>query len=122
MPVEICLRRTVVAKKAQKPERQRSPNYPAVGLPQAVKLVRALYEKDGRAGAPQDIAVKRMGFTSLHGQSRAVLSALRKFGLIDYQGNRVIPTPLAIDIIKFPASTERSVQARRTAALNPAIY
>ena len=34
-----------------KPQRVRSPNYPAISLPDAVKRVEQLYEKDGRAGA-----------------------------------------------------------------------
>jgi hypothetical protein len=109
-------------KTVTKETRVRSPNYPAISLPGAVELVRPLVEKDGKAGAPLEIAVSHMGFSSLHGQARAVISALRKFRLVDDQGGRIVPTATAIDIVRFPATHQRNIEAKRAAALSPAIY
>jgi hypothetical protein len=111
-----------VAKKAEKTSRQRSPNYPAVGLPYAVELVGRLIAKDGKAGAPLEAALKQMGFSGAHGTSKAVLSALRKFRLVDDQSGRIVPTTTAIDIVRFPAAHPRRVEAIRAAALSPTIY
>jgi hypothetical protein len=103
-------------------KRLRSPNYPAVGLRSAVERVAQLYRADGRAGAPFDVAIKRIGFKQAHGQARAVLSAMRKFGLVHDVRGRVAPTQDAIDIVEFPDGHERRSAALRKAALSPDIY
>jgi hypothetical protein len=105
-----------------KQSRLRSPNYPAVSLPEAVARVGALIEKDGKAGAPPDAAAKHIGFSGAHGTARTVLSALKKFGLTTEQRGRVVPTQLAIDIVNFPSDSPRSKAAKQTAVLGPLIY
>lgn len=105
-----------------KPGRNRSPNYPAVSLPNAVDRVRALIEKDGKAGAPMEAAAKHIGFSGAHGTARTVLSALKKFGLTGDQRGRVVPTQLAVDIINFPPESPRCRAAKQAAALSPQIY
>lgn len=110
-----------IARKAEEKPRLRSPNYPATSLPDAVDRVRKLYEADGKAGSAVEMAVKRIGYNSTHGLAMTMLSALKKFKLIDYQNKRVVPTSIAIDIIQFPAGHQRRVQALKTAALGPDI-
>jgi hypothetical protein len=105
-----------------KRRRDRSPNYPTVGLENAVERLTKLYQADGRAGAPVESAVKHIGFSSKHGQAMSVLSALRKFGLTEVKGGRIVPTKLAIEIVTFPPGSERRDAALREAALNPGIY
>ena len=114
-------------KAASKPDdekqgRHRSPNYPAVSLPDAVERVKALVDKDGKAGTPMEAAAKHIGFSGAHGTARTVLSALKKFGLTSDQRGRVVPTQLAVDIINFPPDSSRNKAARQTAALSPLIY
>jgi hypothetical protein len=111
-----------MAEAAVKKARQRSPNYPAIGLRGAVEKVRLLNTADGRAGAPLDAALKHMGFNTRHGQAMAVISALRKFGLVEDVSGRVVPTPRAIDILVFQDQDARKVRALREAALSPEIY
>jgi hypothetical protein len=113
---------TRVAPVADKKARQRSPNYPAVGLKGAVERVRLLYEADKRAGAPVDAALKHMGFSTKHGQALAVLSALKKFGLVEETSGRIVPTQRAVDLLNFPDQDTRKVRAIRDAALSPEIY
>jgi hypothetical protein len=101
--------------------KHRSPNYPAVSLPAAINGVQALYDEEGPAGAPLTEAVKHFGFSSPHGSAMVVVSALKKYGLIEDKGSRLAPTLLAKSIIEFPENDERRIQAVRTAALKPAI-
>ncbi len=107
---------------SEKAGRHRSPNYPAVGLDEAVKRVRMLVEKDGKAGAPTEVAAKHIGFSGAHGTARAVISALRKFGLTSEQRGRIVPTPLAIDILNFAPDHPRSRTAKVSAVLSPNVY
>src|SRR5689334_22180774 len=80
-----------------------------------------LYEKDKSSPIPTEIAVKHLGYSSLNGASRTALSAMRKFGLIDYNGGNVRLSSLANDIVLPRHSTER-LQAISTAILLPASY
>lgn len=102
--------------------RQRSPNYPAIGLKAAIDKARQLYEADRKAGAPIDAALKHMGFSKRHGQAMAVLSALKKFNLVEESSGRIVLTQQAIDILVFPEQDERRVRAIRECALSPDIY
>ena len=113
---------TKAAPAADKKARQRSPNYPALGLKAAVEKVRMLYEADKRAGAPVDAALKHMGFGSKHGQALAVLSAVKKFGLVEESSGRIVPTQRAVDLLNFPDQDARKIKAIRDAALSPEIY
>ena len=102
--------------------RQRSPNYPAIGLRAAIEKVRQLYDADKKAGAPIDAALKHMGFSKRHGQAMAVLSALKKFDLVQEATGRIVPTQHAIDILVFPDQDERRTRALQECALSPSIY
>src|SRR5262245_19912970 len=114
------IEREVAERKAK--ARRRSPNYPAMSLPDAIEKLKLLYRADGKAGAVLDEALKRMGFGSAHGQAIARVSALRKFGLVEDNDGRIVPTPLGVDIVEFPPGHERYNAAIITAALGPAIY
>jgi hypothetical protein len=105
-----------------KKARQRSPNYPSIGLRAAVEKVRLLHDADRRAGALVDAALTHMGFSSRHGQAMTVLSALKKFGLVEESAGRIMPSQRAIDILTFPEDNPRRTNALREAALSPDIY
>lgn len=107
---------------AEKKTRHRSPNYPAVGLRNAVERVRSLYQTDGKAGAPAKLAAVHIGFASPHGEAMSVVAALKKFGLVETTKGRVAPTQRAIEIINLPDSDSRRIQALKDAALSPTIY
>jgi hypothetical protein len=63
-----------------------------------------------------------MGFSTKHGQALAVLSALKKFGLVEETSGRIVPTQRAVDLLNFPDQDTRKVRAIRDAALSPEIY
>ena len=105
-----------------KKPRHRSPNYPTVGLREAVTRVRKLYEADGKAGAPAELAAVHIGFAKPHGQAMSVLAALKKFGLLSEINGRWVPSQRAIEILNLQESDERRQRALRDAALSPEIY
>jgi hypothetical protein len=103
-------------------KRQRSPNYPAVNLEDAIGRLKRLYDADGRPGAPMATAVKHFGFSGPHGQAMTIVSALKKFGLIEDKAGRIVPSPLGLDIMEFKPGQERYEVAIRDAACKPDIY
>ncbi len=102
--------------------RQRSPNYPAIGLRSALERVGRLYAADKKAGAPLDAAYRHMGFAGRNGKSAVVLSALKKFGLIEDVNGRVAPTQRAVEILVLSKDDPRRLKAIKEAALSPDIY
>lgn len=107
---------------AEGKKRHRSPNYPAVGLREALDRTKQFYGHDGKAGAPPEIAAKHIGFASAHGQAMSVLAALKKFGLLEDKAGRVVPTQRAVEILHLPESDQRRAEAIKAAAIAPAIY
>jgi hypothetical protein len=102
--------------------RQRSPNYPSISLRDALDRVAKLYAADGRASSPLESAVKHFGFNRPHGTAMAVVSALRKYGLIEVDKTRVTLTQRAISILVYPDGDKRKTIAIQEAALEPEIY
>lgn len=102
--------------------RHRSPNYPALSLSEAIDRVRLLYDADKRAGAPVEAALRHLGFSGKNGRALVVLSALKKFGLIEDTNGRITPTQLAVTLLAYPEGDPRRSEALRSAALSPYIY
>lgn len=109
------------AQSSENRARHRSPNYPAVSLEEAVDRVAKLYLADRKAGAPLAMALKHMGFSGKHGKSMMVASALKKYGLVEDLGGRLVPTQRAVEILVLPKDDSRRLQALREAALSPEI-
>lgn len=106
-------------------KKQKSREYPAISLPKAVEMARRVYDKDRWVEAPALTAVKHMGYAGLNGGSRPVLSALKKYGLVEYLGSsdnmRVKLTDLAKRIL-LPASEAERAEAVREAMNAPVIH
>ncbi len=110
-------------KTAEPPKkRHRSPNYPAVGLREALDKTKKFYDLDGKAGAPAETAAKHIGFASAHGQALSVLAALKSFGLLEDKSGRVVPTQRAVELLHLPPDDPRRIEALQSAAVAPAIY
>jgi hypothetical protein len=101
--------------------KERSPNYPAVPLSEATRLVQQIYEKEKRTAVPAEVAAKALGYTSLSGASRTVLASLRSFGLIENDGGNVRVSGLAMDLIHHPEGSPERTAALATAAMRPAL-
>ena len=64
--------------------RSRSPNFPAISLPEAIKRVKAIYDKDGRGPVSAGVVLEHLGYgKKLSGSAGRMISALRQYGLLD---------------------------------------
>ena len=105
-----------------KKSRHRSPNYPALGLREAVAKIAAIYQQDKLAAAPRNAALKAMGFEKAHGEASRVLSALKAFGLIEEADGRIKLTQRGIDIVVRTEGEQQRASALQEAAIGPEIY
>jgi hypothetical protein len=111
-----------VPTKGPKIPKHRSPNYPAIGLSEAIDLVGKFFKAANRATVDPATAVQAMGYQVLTGATRAYLSALRKYGLLDNLPNGVRVSELAVRILHNPEGSEDRQAAINEAALKPDIF
>lgn len=97
----------------------RSPNFPAVSLKEAVDMARLIYQREGRSKMPRLSAVKPLGYSSINGRSLSILGALRAYGLLDGRGDEVRLSDDAITLINAPASSEERDEALVRAFSSP---
>lgn len=101
--------------------RERSPNYPAHGLEESIRLVTKVYDAERRAQMPPESAARAMGYTSLSGRARVKISTLRKYGLLDEAKGRLRVSDLAMRIL-FERSPEDKQAAIDDAAMRPDVF
>lgn len=102
--------------------RSRSPNYPQIGLREAVQRVKSVYESDYRSSLTRALTAERLGYSGVNGKSLAVIAALGKFGLLEGKGEDLRVSELAVRIIAHsPGSAER-MQALAEAAARPDLF
>jgi len=100
----------------------RSPQYPAIGLKEAVDKVAAVYAEDYQNEIPRSVAAGHMGYLSLNGKSLGVLSAVLKFGLLEGRGNATRVSDLAVAIIAHPPGSPERAAALKEAAGRPELF
>ncbi len=102
--------------------RSRSPNYPQIGLKEAIQRVSSVYKRDYQAPLTRDLAAERLGYSGLNGKSLAVLAALGKFGLLEGRGEETRVTDLAVRILAFPPGSAERRLALQEAAGRPELF
>jgi hypothetical protein len=102
--------------------RSRSPNYPQIGLKEAIQRVSSVYKRDYQAPLTRDLAAERLGYSGLNGKSLAVLAALGKFGLLEGRGEETRVTDLAVRILAFPLGSAERRAALEEAAGRPELF
>lgn len=102
--------------------RERSPNYPSVDLASAVNMVKALFQREGRSAVAPQIAIKAWGLGSLHGPARSKIGALKAYGLLVGDKDKVRVSDRALTLILMSPETTDHQSAVREAALDPAIF
>jgi len=100
----------------------RSPQYPAIGLKEAIEKATAVYSEDYQNPIPRAVAAAHMGYQSLNGKSLGVLSAVLKYGLLEGRGDDTKVSDLAVTIIAHPPGSSERVNALKEAASRPELF
>lgn len=101
--------------------RVRSPNYPALSLPDAIRRIGAAFEKEHRHPMSKEVAVKALGYGGVNGASLGALSAVFKYGLLERQGENFKVSDRAVAIL-HPHTPEEKAQAIQQAAAEPSLF
>jgi hypothetical protein len=103
--------------------KSRSPDYPAIGLREAIERARRVYESGVyQSPVSKEVFAQQMGYKGLSGASLPVLSALSKYGLIEGRGNDTRVSSLAVSIIAHEPGAAERANAIREAASKPELF
>ena len=102
-------------------KRPRSPNYPAISLPESLDRLGKLWESIGKNPAPREIVATGLGYSGLHGASATAVSAVSKYGLLERQGSDLKISERGMMCLHPQGPVERE-GAIRDAALEPALF
>jgi hypothetical protein len=101
--------------------KERSPNYPALSLSQALEQARKLWKAEGRAPASHEAAATAMGFKSLSGPARVAIGAMRQYGLVDKTDKGHIKmSPLGVRALAGEPDDQKA--ALQQAATSPPLF
>jgi hypothetical protein len=117
---------SAVKETAKDPEKKkgtkdRSPNFPAVTFDVALEAAKKLWEADKKHLVDLELALKRLGYTK-NGRSMRVLSALKKYGLITFEGNEIRVSDDANAVFIYPQGTPERETRIKSLAMRPAIF
>lgn len=100
----------------------RSPEYPAIGLKEAIEHVSRVYLKDYQNRLPRAVMAEHMGYKGLNGASLPILAALGKYGLLEGRGDETRVSDLAVAIIAHEIGTRERAAAIKCASALPDLF
>lgn len=102
--------------------KSRSPNYPAIGLDEALEAIGKAFAADHRNKMSRETLAKHMGYTSLNGRALGKLGALRAYGLIDGSGDELRVSDDAVTILNAPQGSSDREDALARCARRPKLF
>lgn len=102
--------------------KMRSPNYPAVGLSEAIKAIQQIWDAEKRTPVPIDVLGGAMGYNSVSGPVRTKVAALRKYGLVEQSGGNFRLSDLGMQILHSLPDSPARQDAINIAAMRPEAF
>lgn len=105
-----------------KKSKVRSPQYPLIGLKEAIEKISAVYNNDHRNTIAKSVVLDHMGYKSANGKSLGVLAAVTRFGLIEGRSDSFQVSELAVRIIAHEIGSLEFLESVKEAAAKPELY
>jgi hypothetical protein len=102
--------------------KMRSPNYPAIGLSEALEAARKLWSQEKRTTVDIGTIATAWGYSSVSGRVRSKLGALRKYGLVEDTSTGTRISDLGVRILHGIPDSSDYVAAIRESALFPGLF
>lgn len=100
----------------------RSPNYPRITFEDAIGKIRKVYGDIHTYPATKEVVAKALGYTSINGNSLAMLGALKGYGLLENAGKELKVSADAVAIMEMPEDSLERIDAINKAAFAPDIF
>lgn len=100
----------------------RSPQYPRIGLAEAIDKARLVWTKDYQSELPREVIAEHMGYSGLNGKSLGLIAAVSRFGLFEGRGDQTKVTDLAVRILAHETGDDARATAVLEAAKSPSLF
>jgi hypothetical protein len=100
----------------------RSPQYPSIGLKEAIDKAQLIWAKDYTSELPRDVIAGHLGYSGINGKSLGILATLSKYGLLEGRGDKTRVTDLAVKIFAHEQGHPERRAAIQTAANTPSLF
>lgn len=98
----------------------RSPNYPSLTLREAIERVRKVYDAQHHYPATKDVVAQNLGYGGINGKSLGLIGALKRYALLQADGENLRVSDDAISILELPEENpERTAALWRAATATP---
>jgi hypothetical protein len=102
--------------------RERSPNYPAYGLPSAIQFAKMVWDQEKRTPVEMEVVAGALGSESVSGPVRSKVAAMRQYGLLQSINGKLKVSDRAITLILQKAGQPEYDEAASEAALAPSLF
>lgn len=102
--------------------KSRSPNYPRLGLAEAIEQVNKVYKKERTHKTSREAVAEALGYTSLNGASMGKIGTLRQYGLLEEDDDGLRVSQDAVALVMLPEGDPERVTALRKAAFAPRLF
>ncbi len=102
--------------------KRRSPNYPALSFPGALKYAEDIYDETQLHKTDRESLARIIGYKGLSGKSLSVLGSLKAYGLLEGSGQQVGLSRDAETILVDPDSSGERTEAIIRCSFAPAIF
>jgi len=100
----------------------RSPNYPQLTLRDAVEKVRKVYQAEHTYKANKEVVAKDLGYNSLNGSSLTLIGALKRYGLLEAEGDGFRVSDDAVAILELSENDSERIAALKRAAFTSPLF
>lgn len=108
--------------KVAKRKIHRSPNYPSMGLKEALDKARLIYNAEKRTLGSVEVLQADMGYTVGTGPAGRAVSALKQYGLLDEKDGQYRISDSAFALLELSHGSDEYRSALKEAALKPAMF
>lgn len=103
--------------------KSRSPNYPSLSLPEAIKRIDMLHKAAYSSVLDSDTVAKAIGFSSSrNGSALKTISSIKKYNLLEETSRGLKVSDLAVDILLEGKGSEKRNFALKLAAFAPSLF
>lgn len=100
--------------------RERSPNYPAYGLPAAIQFAKMVWNREKRTAVEMYVIARALGSEGISGPVRSKVAAMRQYGLLEPAGGKLKVSDAAITLIlQGPGQREYDETVEKVALAPP---
>src|SRR5579872_6186678 len=100
----------------------RSPNYPQLTVAEAVEKARAVFTAEHFHAATREVVAADMGYQSLNGTSLTAIGALRHYGLLENEGDKLHVTDDAVSLVELSREEPNWHDAFLRVAFRPPLF